>query len=71
MLAYPSSVEPRQGPVAARRPGCGAPASRTPVLASKLLPPNMEHEEKENALMRFLHRIYAPSFEAALRRPRP
>src|SRR5262249_43932990 len=35
----------------------------TPVLAWKLLPANME--EKENALMRGLHRLYVPLFDAA------
>jgi cobalt-zinc-cadmium resistance protein CzcA len=42
----------------------------TPVLASKSLPAHMAHEEEENALMRFLHRLYNPLFDAALRRPK-
>lgn len=40
----------------------------TPVLLSRALRPEME--DRENALMRWLHRLYAPSFDAALRRPR-
>jgi cobalt-zinc-cadmium resistance protein CzcA len=40
----------------------------TPVLASRFLP--AAHEEKENFLMRLLHKIYNPFVEAALRRPR-
>jgi cobalt-zinc-cadmium resistance protein CzcA len=40
----------------------------TPVLASKVMP--ADTEEKENKLMDFLHRLYAPMFDAALRRPR-
>jgi len=39
----------------------------TPVLASKVLRPDVD--EKENWLMRGLHRAYAPFFDAALRRP--
>jgi cobalt-zinc-cadmium resistance protein CzcA len=40
----------------------------TPVLASKFLPPN--HEEKENWVMRFLHKLYNPFFDSALRHPK-
>src|SRR5215510_13346566 len=39
----------------------------TPVLSSKLLEPEME--EKEGAIMRFLNRLYAPLFDAALKHP--
>ncbi|GAC1575038.1 MAG: CusA/CzcA family heavy metal efflux RND transporter [Polyangiales bacterium] len=40
----------------------------TPVLASKFIPPNLE--EKENVMMRVLHRLYEPFFDAALRKPK-
>ncbi|TMA26044.1 MAG: efflux RND transporter permease subunit, partial [Deltaproteobacteria bacterium] len=40
----------------------------TPVLASRFLPAPIE--EKESRLMRALHRIYDPLFEAAVRNPR-
>jgi cobalt-zinc-cadmium resistance protein CzcA len=40
----------------------------TPVLASRFLPAQLE--EKENFLMRFLHRAYAPLFDATLRKPK-
>jgi cobalt-zinc-cadmium resistance protein CzcA len=40
----------------------------TPVLASKALPPDLE--EKENFVMRGLHKIYQPFFDAALRKPK-
>ena len=40
----------------------------TPVLANRFIP--AQEEEKENALMRFLHRVYRPFTEATLRRPR-
>jgi cobalt-zinc-cadmium resistance protein CzcA len=40
----------------------------TPVLATKFVP--AQSEEKESWLMRGLHRVYAPFFEAALRRPK-
>jgi len=40
----------------------------TPALASKVFPP--EVEERESALMRWLHKIYNPLFDAALRRPK-
>jgi len=40
----------------------------TPVLASRLMPPNTE--EKENKLMHFLHRLYNPFFDAALKKPK-
>ena len=40
----------------------------TPVLASRAI--RAESEEKENAIMRVLHKVYAPFFEAALKRPR-
>jgi cobalt-zinc-cadmium resistance protein CzcA len=39
----------------------------TPVLAMRFVPAQME--EKENFLMHFLHRLYNPLFDAALRRP--
>jgi cobalt-zinc-cadmium resistance protein CzcA len=42
----------------------------TPTLASHSLPMNMEHEEEENRLMKFLHRLYNPFFDAALRSPK-
>ncbi len=40
----------------------------TPVLASKTLDPKAE--ESEGRVMRVLHRIYDPLFDAALRRPK-
>src|SRR6202022_3082131 len=40
----------------------------TPVLTSKLVP--IQWQEKENFVMRGLHRIYQPAFDAALRRPK-
>ena len=40
----------------------------TPVLAAKFLP--AMHEEKENFIMRFLHKVYNPFFDAALRSPK-
>jgi cobalt-zinc-cadmium resistance protein CzcA len=40
----------------------------TPVLATKFVPAH--HEEKENFLMRFLHKLYNPFFDAAIRRPK-
>ncbi len=40
----------------------------TPVLAAKFLP--AQHEEKENFLMYFLHKVYNPFFDAALRSPK-
>ncbi|HXN41347.1 MAG TPA: efflux RND transporter permease subunit, partial [Myxococcaceae bacterium] len=40
----------------------------TPVLTSRLMSANTE--EKENILMRGLHRLYKPMFDAALRRPK-
>jgi cobalt-zinc-cadmium resistance protein CzcA len=40
----------------------------TPVLASKFVSPQME--EKEGLIMRVLHRVYAPFFDAALKRPK-
>jgi len=40
----------------------------TPVLAAKFIP--AETEEKEGVIMRFLHRIYNPLFDAALRKPK-
>jgi cobalt-zinc-cadmium resistance protein CzcA len=40
----------------------------TPVLASKFIP--AQHEERENFLMRFLHKLYNPFFDAAIRRPK-
>src|SRR5260370_545019 len=40
----------------------------TPVLTARLMSPSTE--EKENVLMRGLHRLYKPMFDAALRRPK-
>ena len=40
----------------------------TPVLISKFISPDFE--EKENAVMRFLHRLYDPLFDLALNHPR-
>jgi heavy metal efflux system protein len=40
----------------------------TPVLATQFVP--AQHEEKENFLMRFLHKLYNPFFDAAIRRPK-
>jgi cobalt-zinc-cadmium resistance protein CzcA len=40
----------------------------TPVLASKFI--GAQHEEKENFIMRVLHKAYNPFFDAALRRPK-
>jgi cobalt-zinc-cadmium resistance protein CzcA len=40
----------------------------TPVLAARVMPPHVE--EKENALMRVLHRLYDPLFDAAIRKPK-
>jgi heavy metal efflux system protein len=40
----------------------------TPVLAARFIP--AQHEEKENFLMRFLHKVYNPFFDAAIRRPK-
>ena len=40
----------------------------TPVLASKFV--SAQHEEKENFVMRLLHKAYNPFFDAALRRPK-
>jgi cobalt-zinc-cadmium resistance protein CzcA len=40
----------------------------TPVLASRAMPPDTE--EKENKMMGFLHRLYAPLFDAALAHPK-
>jgi cobalt-zinc-cadmium resistance protein CzcA len=42
----------------------------TPALSSHTLPQNMEHEEEENRLMKFLHKLYNPFFDAALRKPK-
>ncbi len=42
----------------------------TPVLAARYLPPHLKEEEEENAMMRFLHRIYDPLFDAALKKPK-
>jgi cobalt-zinc-cadmium resistance protein CzcA len=39
----------------------------TPVLARRFVP--AQSEEKENVLLRWLHRLYDPLFDAALRRP--
>ncbi|HVT58383.1 MAG TPA: CusA/CzcA family heavy metal efflux RND transporter [Thermoanaerobaculia bacterium] len=40
----------------------------TPVLAARYVP--VDAEETENALMRFLQRLYRPLFDAALRHPK-
>jgi cobalt-zinc-cadmium resistance protein CzcA len=40
----------------------------TPVLSKRFIPPDTE--EKENFLMHFLHRVYNPLFDAALRWPK-
>jgi len=40
----------------------------TPALTTYVLP--ADTEEKESRLMRVLHRLYAPAFEGALKRPR-
>ena len=44
----------------------------TPALSSRLLPVSttQDEEEKESRFMRFVHRLYAPLFSFALRRPR-
>lgn len=42
----------------------------TPVLAARFLPSRLQHGDEENAMMRFLHRIYDPLFDAALRKPK-
>src|SRR5450432_2077904 len=41
-----------------------------PVLTNKFVKPDFEGSEDDSRIMRFLHRIYNPVFEAALRRPR-
>jgi cobalt-zinc-cadmium resistance protein CzcA len=40
----------------------------TPVLASRFIP--AQDEEKDSMVMRALHRLYAPIFDAALKRPK-
>jgi len=40
----------------------------TPVLAARFVPAQME--EKEGIVMRILHKVYAPFFDAALKRPK-
>ena len=40
----------------------------TPVLVSRLIPPEMNAEE--GRLMNFFHRLYSPLFDGALRRPK-
>ncbi len=40
----------------------------TPVLASKLIPPNAE--ESESIIMRVLHRVYGPAFDLAMKFPK-
>jgi cobalt-zinc-cadmium resistance protein CzcA len=40
----------------------------TPVLTSKLIPP--QTEDKESFAMRALHRLYQPAFDLALRKPK-
>jgi cobalt-zinc-cadmium resistance protein CzcA len=39
----------------------------TPVMASKALP--VQAEEKESAIMRILHKVYAPAFDLAMKYP--
>jgi cobalt-zinc-cadmium resistance protein CzcA len=39
----------------------------TPVLMERFVPANTE--EKESAIIRVLHKVYSPAFEAALKRP--
>jgi cobalt-zinc-cadmium resistance protein CzcA len=41
-----------------------------PVLTNKFVKPDLEGAEEDSRIMRFLHRIYGPLFEASLRRPR-
>jgi cobalt-zinc-cadmium resistance protein CzcA len=40
----------------------------TPVLASKFVP--AQSEEKESAIMRVLHKVYAPAFDLAMKYPK-
>ena len=40
----------------------------TPVLASKFVP--AQSEEKESAIMHFLHKVYAPAFDLAMKFPK-
>jgi len=40
----------------------------TPVLASKVI--SSHSEEKESVIMRFLHKVYGPAFDLAMRFPR-
>ena len=40
----------------------------TPVLASKLIPPNAE--ESESIIMRILHKVYGPAFDLAMKYPK-
>jgi cobalt-zinc-cadmium resistance protein CzcA len=40
----------------------------TPVLASKFVP--AQSEEKESAIMRVLHKVYAPAFDLAMKFPK-
>jgi cobalt-zinc-cadmium resistance protein CzcA len=40
----------------------------TPVLASKLIPPNAE--ESESIIMRILHKVYGPAFDLAMKFPK-
>ncbi len=41
-----------------------------PVLANRFLKPDMLSDEEESRLMRFMHKLYNPLFDAALRRPK-
>lgn len=41
-----------------------------PVLTHKFVKADSEESEEDSRIMRFLHRIYNPLFEAALRRPK-
>jgi heavy metal efflux system protein len=40
----------------------------TPVLASKIIPPNAE--ESESVIMRVLHKVYSPAFDLAMKYPK-
>jgi cobalt-zinc-cadmium resistance protein CzcA len=41
-----------------------------PVLTNKFVKPDFDEAEEDSRIMRFLHRIYNPLFEASLRRPK-
>jgi len=42
----------------------------TPVLAARFLKPHEEEDDTKHPLMRFLHRVYDPLFDVAIRSPR-